>query len=56
VTRTTTSFCKAEELPLGRPANIEVVFEIPDAFLDRIYGVAVPDTRTRESTPVIRPA
>lgn len=56
VTRTTTSFCKAEELPLGRPGTVEVVFEIPDAFLDRIYGVAVPDTRTREATPVIRPA
>ena len=56
VTRTTTSFCKAEELPLGRPGRVEVIFEIPDVFLDRIYGVAVPDARSRKATPVIRPA
>ncbi len=56
VQRTLPSSCNAEELPLGRPARIEVIFSVPSRYLDQIYGVAVPDVSTREPTPVLRPA
>ena len=55
VQRTATSFCRAEDLPLGRPGRVEVIFNIPTAFVDRIYGVAVPDAGSRRATPVLRP-
>ena len=53
--RTTTSLCRVEQLPIGRAGRLEVVFGVPDVFLDRIYGVAVPDAGTRKATPVLRP-
>lgn len=53
--RTLTSYCRAEDLPLGRPGRVEIIFEVPTAFLDRIHGVAVPDAASRRATPVLRP-
>lgn len=54
--RTLTSSCRAEDLPIDRPGRVEVIFTIPAVFLDRIYGVAVPDVASRRATPVLRPA
>ena len=53
--RTLSSFCREEELPVGRPGRVEVIFNIPSDYLDQIYGVAVPDASSRRATPVLRP-
>lgn len=55
VTRLLPSTCRAEELPLGQPRRVEVFFVVPDRFLDRIYGLAVVDSSSREPTQVLRP-
>ncbi len=54
--RKLSSFCKEDELPIGRPGRVEVIFNIPTAYLDQIYGVAVPDASSRRATPVLRAA
>ncbi len=55
VQRTLPNSCREEEMLMGKPHRIEVIFAIPDRFLNQIYGVGVTDPTTRQATVVLRP-
>lgn len=49
------SSCQEEEMPIGQPYRVEVIFSIPDRFLNQIYGVGLTDPTSRKPTLVLRP-
>ena len=53
VSRDITSFCDEESAPLGRPIQVEAVFQIPVRYADQLAGVVVVDAGSREARPVM---
>lgn len=49
------SSCREEEMPIGQPHRVEVIFAVPDRFLNQIYGVGLTDSTSRKPTLVLRP-
>lgn len=43
-------------ITVGKPWRFEQVFEVPQRFADRLYGLAAPDPASSAAVEVIRPA
>jgi hypothetical protein len=54
--RTLPSSCSDDEVPVGRPTRIEVVFEVPEGDADQLVGVAVSGGGSWHRLEVLRPA
>lgn len=55
VSRDTDSFCDEESAPLGRPIQVEAVFQVPVRYVDQLAGVVVDDATSREARQVLVP-
>jgi hypothetical protein len=56
VSRDLDSFCDEESAPLGKPIQVEAVFQIPVRYADQLAGLVVADGTSREARPVLVPA
>ena len=55
VSRDISSFCDEESAPLGRPIQVETVFQIPTRYVDQLAGLVVNDGASRDARPVMVP-
>lgn len=55
VSRETSSFCEKESMPLGKPVQVEAIFQIPIRYVDQVAGVTVSDGGSREARLVLVP-
>ena len=55
VSRDISSFCDGESAPLGRPIQVETVFQIPTRYVDQLAGLVVNDGASRDARPVMVP-
>jgi hypothetical protein len=55
VSRDQSSSCRREEMPIGRPVPLEVIFQVPERYVGELAGVAVNDPVSRAARPVLTP-
>lgn len=56
VSRDLDSFCDEESAPLGRPIQVEAVFQVPVRYAGQLAGLVVVDGTSRDARPVLVPA
>ena len=54
--RTLPSSCSDDEVPVGRPSRIEVIFQVPESDADQLVGVAVSGGSSWHRLQVLRPS
>jgi len=53
--RTLPGSCSDDEVPVGRPTRIEVIFQVPERDADQLVGVAVSSGSSWRQMEVLRP-
>ena len=55
VSRELSGSCPREEMTIGQPWPIEVIFQVPERYVGELAGLAVNDPVSRDVRPVLTP-